>query len=104
VGGGGQPKDHGWGRGVRLAIYRTSRNEKVGVSDSLYLSSTTSVHGRPDCNICCFSNVFTRDTVRTFLDGGWGGGVFQNRCWTAVSKKSVFARTSLIDDPLKSAP
>jgi len=64
------------GRG-QLAMYRTSRNEKKFVSES-DPPPPSPVHGRPDSNICCVSDVFSHDTGRTSLNGREGGeGVFQ---------------------------
>jgi len=60
-------------------------------------------HGRPDCIIFCISEVFTCDTVQTSLYG-WGG-VFQTDDVGQEGggvQNSVFARTSLMDDPLAS--
>jgi len=62
------------------------------------------VHGLPDRNIFCVSDVFMRNTVRTFVNRA-REGVFQTDDVVVgqgggVSKKSVFARTSLTDDPL----
>jgi len=44
---------------------------------SPYLSPTpppSPIHGHPDRNILCISDVFTRDTIQTSVDGG---GFFQ---------------------------
>jgi len=69
---------------------------RIGVSET----PPSPVHGRQDCNILCISDNFTQDTVErpwtgSFqtddVDQGWGG--------VCVSKKSVFARKSLMDDP-----
>jgi len=63
------------------------------------------VHGRPDRNIFCVSDVFRLDTVRTSEMGRGGGAVCQTddvgqRDRGGGSKKSVFGRTSLMDDPI----
>jgi len=59
------------------------------------------VHGCPDRNIFCVSDVFTRYTVRTSeMEGGVAVKRTKLDTGGGVSKKSVFDRTSLMDDPL----
>jgi len=59
------------------------------------------IHGRPDRNFLGVSNVYAGNTIRTSVNGG--GGVFfpNGQCWTrGGSKKSLYGRTSLMDDSL----
>jgi len=81
----------------RSATNRTSTNRKNCVSGVRIGVRHPSTYYSPDCNIFCVSLVFTRRTQ-------WSRGAcppnFACRCWTGVSKKSVFVRPSLMDDPL----
>jgi len=52
-----------------------------------------------DRNIFCVSDVFMLDTVRTSEMGGRGMVCQTDDVGQGGSKKSVFARTSLMDDP-----
>jgi len=63
------------------AINLTSTNGLFfGVLELVSKSDThPSLHGRPDRNIFCVSEIFTRDTIWTTLDEGEGGGVSSKR-------------------------
>jgi len=74
-----------------------ARNKLVWRFASPYWSPTP-VPWRPDCNIFCVLEVFTLDTVRTSEMGG-GGSAKQTMLNRGGFEKSVFARTSLTDDP-----
>jgi len=72
------------GRGGGSAINRTSTNDFFCVSGVLGVRhSPPRPRSFPGCNIFCVSDdAFTRDTVRTSLNGR--GGLPNGRCWTGV--------------------
>jgi len=82
-----------YGRGAdKLVGHQADVHKRFisGISESVSESDTPlpHVHGRPDCNICEFRTFYAR----------YGPDVFERE--GGVSTKSVFARTSLMDDPL----
>jgi len=81
--------------------YLTRHPSKTG-----YGSAITRRPQCPDRNIFCISDVFTRDRPRSGRPTSEHGGVFQTddvgpkEGGAEVLKLAVFARTSLVDDPL----
>jgi len=58
-----------------IAINKRLQTKKYCVSESVSVLTPPPVHWRPDRNIFCVSNVFTRNTIQTSVDRE--GGVFQ---------------------------
>jgi len=70
---------------------RTSTNaNKFTFRSSNQSPTPPPVHNRLDRKIFCVSDVFTRDTIRMFVNGGGGGGL----------KYKFIGLTSLMDEPL----
>jgi len=94
--------DGGRGVGGRLSNEEVQERKKMGVSESVSESDTAPpplVHGCPDCNIYRFGRFYVRYGQNVFRREGGVSSKTDDVGQGGVSKKSVFARTSLMDDP-----